>query len=70
MIGRELQKWKTTKVHDPSNKRKRIDWRDTVPKNSVLLFDFELTPTGFLRKATIEHLKKAYAEKRTTTANK
>ena len=39
-----------------------VDWVDSVPKSSVILFDFQLTKTNQLRKATIEHLKEAYAK--------
>ena len=58
------KKWRTAKVPDPGNKRKKIEWRDKVLKDSIILFDFQLTATGNLRKATIEHLKKVYEEKR------
>ena len=36
------------------------DLVDTLPKSSVILFDFQLTRSDQLRKATIEHLKEAY----------
>ena len=39
-----------------------MDWKDNLPKSSILLYDFELTKTKHLRKATIEHLKKAYQQ--------
>lgn len=40
--------------------RTLVDWTDTVPKESVILFDFELTKTNKLRKATVKHLKATY----------
>ena len=55
---------RVTKQRDPRNKRKMVDWTDTIPKASIILFDFELTTTNHLRKRSIEHLKKVYAEKR------
>ena len=56
--------WKGAKQRDPQNKRKLVDWTDTIPKASIILFDFELTSTNHLRKKTIEHLKNTYAELR------
>ena len=53
--------WKVSKRRDPNNRRRIVDWTDRIPLSSVLLFDFELTKTNLLRKATVEHLKKAYA---------
>lgn len=37
-----------------------VEWKDTVPKTSVILYDFELTKRHHLRKATIQHLKDTY----------
>ena len=54
--------WRVAKYSDPQNRRKKIEWTDTVPKASVLLFDFELTATNHLRKSTSSHLKRKYAE--------
>ncbi len=67
--GSYTKKWKEAKVQDPITRRKKIDWKDTVPKSSIILFDFELTSAGNLRKATIEHLKKAYDERREERTN-
>ena len=41
--------------------RNLVEWTDTIPKNSVILFDFQLIKSNSLRKATVEHLKYAYA---------
>ena len=60
--GAYNKSWKVAKTRDPKNKRKLIDWMDTIPKSSVILFDFEFITTNHLRKKTVEHLKKAYAE--------
>ena len=62
--GAYNKSWKVAKTRDPKNKRKLIDWTDTIPKASIILFDFEFTTTNHLRKKSIEHLKKAYAELR------
>ena len=60
--GNYNSKWKNAKKKDPINKRKQIDWMDLIPKNSIILFAFELTTTSHLRKKTIDHLKKVYEE--------
>ena len=51
--------WKIAKKRDG---RTLLDWTDRVPKQSVILFDFELTKSNRLRKATVEHLKAAYSQ--------
>ena len=48
--------------------RKKVEWRDSIPKTSVILYDFELTKTKHLRKATITHLKRAYEQLRTRSS--
>jgi hypothetical protein len=60
--GAYNKSWKVAKTRDPTNKRKLIDWRDTIPESSVILFDFEFTTTNHLRKKSINHLKRAYTE--------
>ena len=62
--GEYNKSWKVAKQRDPRNKRKMVDWTDTIPKASIILFDFELTTINRLRNRSIEHLKKAYAELR------
>jgi len=37
-----------------------VEWTDTVPKTSVIIYDFELTNKNHLRNTTIQHLKEAY----------
>lgn len=54
--------WKT--AWKPAKKRsgkQMIPWTDTIPKESIKLFDFTLTGGNKLRKATVERLKEAYA---------
>ena len=55
--GSYTRPWKISKRKEG---RAMVDWTDTVPKSSVILFDFQLTKTGRLQKATIEHLKETY----------
>ncbi len=69
MEGGYTKKWSTAKITDPANRRRKVEWKDTISKSSIILYAFELTATGSLRKATIEHLKKAYEEKRTNMDN-
>ena len=54
--------WRVAKHQDPKNRRRKIEWKDRIPKSSVILYDFKLTSTNHLRKVTVEHLKKAYLE--------
>ena len=57
--GSYSKSWKVAKKKEG---RTLVDWIDSVPKSSVILFDFQLTKTERLRKATIEHLKEAYTK--------
>ena len=67
--GGYSNKWRNAKIADPSDKRKKINWKDTVPKDSIILFDFQLTPTGHLRRKTIEHLQQSYSDIKKHVAN-
>ena len=60
--GTYTSKWETWMVVNPENRRKKVPWTDWVPRSSIILFDFELTPTKRLRKTTVEHLKTKYNE--------
>ena len=62
MKGTYSSSWKTWMIQDVRNRRKKVPWTDWVPKESIILFDFDLTLTNRLRKTTIEHLKSKYAE--------
>ena len=55
--GSYTRPWKAAKKKEG---RTIVDWTDTVPKSAVILFDFKLTTTNRLRKATIQHLKETY----------
>ena len=57
--GNYKKSWKMTKKKEGCT---LVDWVDSVLKSSVILFDFQLTETNRLRKATIEHLKEAYTK--------
>lgn len=37
-----------------------VEWQEEVPKASVVLFDFQLTSGGKLRKATKRELRRVY----------
>jgi len=49
--GSYTRPWKTAKKKEGRN---LVDWTGTVPKSSIILFDFKLTPSSRLRKATVE----------------
>ena len=57
--GSYTRPWKTAKKKEGCN---LVDWTDIVPKSSIILFDFKLTPSSRLRKATVEHLKEVYSQ--------
>jgi len=57
--GSYTRPWKVARKKEG---RAVVDWTDTVPKSSVILFDFKLTNTSRLRKATVEHLKDVYSK--------
>ena len=48
--GSYSRPWKAAKTKQG---RSMVEWKDTVPKASIILFDFELTPSNILRKATM-----------------
>ena len=60
--GEYSKSWKTAKHRDPNDRRRMVEWKDKIPKSSTMLFDFKLTNSNHLRRATIEHLKRAYAD--------
>ena len=61
MMGTYTTAWRPWRIR---NKRKSTVWTDSIPRSSVILFDFELTSSRHLRKATVEHLKRCYADVR------
>ena len=50
--GSYITIWQPSKMKDPNNPRKFVDWSDKVPKSSIILL---FTSTGQLRKATVQH---------------
>ena len=62
MEGSYTSPWKPWKVRDPKNRRKTIDWTDSIPKLSIVLFGFILTSNNHLRKKTIDCLKQEYSK--------
>ena len=62
MEGGYTKAWRVAKQLDPKNHRKKFDWKDIVPKSSIIMFDFKLTSNNHLRKLTVDHLKKSYLE--------
>ena len=51
--------WKLWEIPAARNKRK-TQWEDTIPKSSILLFGFKMTPTNRLQKSTSQHLQTLY----------
>lgn len=64
MKGSYTSSWTTWIVQDEVNRRKKVPWTDWVPKDSIILFDFQLTATNRLGKTTANHLKLKYEELR------
>ena len=54
--------WKPWKIRDPRNRRKIIEWTNTIPKSSIILFAFTMTARKHLKKVTIEKLKTEYLQ--------
>ena len=67
--GSYSKPWHIARQRDPANRRKMVDWTDTLPRESILLFAFELTSSKHLRKPTISHLKNTYSMIRNEHAN-
>ena len=59
MKGTYTSAWKPWTVWQG---RKNVAWEDSVPRSSILLYDFELSTAGRLRKPTVGHLKEAYKQ--------
>ena len=55
--GHWTTSWSTCKRREG---QRHIEWQEEVPKASVVLFDFQLTPSGKLRQATVRELKRVY----------
>ena len=51
--------WKLWEISAAGSKRK-TQWEDTIPKSSILLFGFKMTPTNRLHKSTSQRLKTLY----------
>ena len=62
MEGGYTKAWRVAKQLDPKNRRKKFDWKDIVPKASIILFNIKLTSNTHLRKLTVDRLKKTYLE--------
>jgi len=62
MEGGYTKTWRVVKQLDHNNHRKKFEWKDIIPKSSIILFEFKLTSNNHLRKLTVVHLKKTYLE--------
>ena len=61
MEGGYTKTWRVVKQLNHNNNGK-FEWKDIVPKSSIIMFDFKLTSNNHLRKFTVDHLKKSYLE--------
>ena len=52
--------WSEWMVPDERDQRKKVQWKDTIRRDSILLYDFHLTKCNHLKKETIIYLKKQY----------
>ena len=50
--GDYLSAWAPYRIADPKDKRKKIYWEQTVPRNSIILYSFSLTRTKHLNPLT------------------
>lgn len=55
--GSWSSKWQIAKKNKG---RKKVEWLEEVPKDTVVLFDFSLTNKGKLRGATVRALRESY----------
>ena len=62
MEGTYSMSWTYCKVQDPNDRRRKVDWKQNVPRNSILLYNFTFTKTKHLRKKTVSQLKELYAK--------
>ena len=62
--GTYSSSWTLCRVPNPEDRRRKMDWRQKVPRNSILLYNFTLTTTKHLKKHTILKLKKLYDQAR------
>ena len=57
MAGGWTKAWRDLKIRKG---RKMIDWIDTISKDTVLLYDIELTKTNRLKATTVNFFKEQY----------
>ena len=62
--GKWNSSWKEWMVPCSAKGNKKMVWESTVPKDSLILFAFEMTPTCRLQKETVTYLKRRYEELR------
>ena len=53
------KEWKESKIRKG---RKLEEWRDTVCKESIILYAIELTKSNRLKASTIKYLKEQYSQ--------
>ena len=64
MEGTYSTVWTYCRISSDSDKRRRVEWVQKVPRSSILLYGFELTKGKHLKKNTVIKLKELYSELR------
>ena len=59
MDGGWNKQWKELKIR---KRRKLVEWKDTISKDTVILYAIELTKSSRLKAATVEYLKEEYSK--------
>ena len=69
MEGTYSTAWHYYKILDARDRRKKVDWIQSVPRSSILLFNFTFTKTNHLKKKTVLKLKELYTREHTTSSS-
>ena len=64
MEGTYSTVWTYCRICSDSDKRRRVEWVQKVPRSSILLYGFELTKGKHLKKNTVIKLKELYSKLR------
>ena len=59
MDGGWNKQWKELKIRKG---RKLVEWKDTISKDTVILYAIELTKSSRLKAVTVEYLKEEYSK--------
>ena len=62
--GKWNGQWQEWLLPISGKSHKQTEWLDWVKKESIILYDFQMTSTNRLKKETVSYLKKKYSELR------